>query len=154
MSSRGNDFLTNFGERLKEARKAKNRTQQEIATHLGIGKNAISRYERGEVEPGALALSMISCYLEVSPDWLLHGDFSHQKSKNVTSEKERRYETPEQSLFVVLKIQDLLQLSLTAGQLQASLEFTFKAQADEKTLELFLLSAHKFAESKVSKQTN
>jgi transcriptional regulator with XRE-family HTH domain len=83
MSSEINEFLTSMGLRLKEARRKSGKTQAEIASHLGIGKNAISRYERGDVEPGAMALSMLSCYLNVSIDWLLHGD-DHRVAEETT----------------------------------------------------------------------
>lgn len=67
--------MKNFGERLKQKRKAKNLTQGQLAELLGMEKhNAISNWENGLSKPSADDLKKVSEILETSIDWLLKGD--------------------------------------------------------------------------------
>lgn len=56
--------------RLKEIRKAKNVTQQQMADHLCIQRNSYTRYENGNRMPDHDMLLKIADYLEVSLDYL------------------------------------------------------------------------------------
>lgn len=65
--------MTDFGSRLKRARKLKNMTQRELAERLGVEQSAISNYETNFRLPAATALMEIANHLEVSVAYLLGG---------------------------------------------------------------------------------
>lgn len=56
------------GDLLREARRRAGLTQAELALRSGVGRSLISRYERGEVEPGLEAVRRLirACGLELS----------------------------------------------------------------------------------------
>ena len=57
-------------ERLKEFRRRKKKTQEELANHLGISVQAVSKWERGESYPDITLLPSIASYYGVSIDEL------------------------------------------------------------------------------------
>lgn len=59
--------------RLKQARKDKNLSQQELASISDVHYSNIGRYERGDAQPSAELLNRIAKALEVSPDFLMNG---------------------------------------------------------------------------------
>jgi transcriptional regulator with XRE-family HTH domain len=59
--------------RLKQARKDKNLSQQELAKISDVHYSNIGRYERGDAQPSAELLNRIARALEVSPDFLMNG---------------------------------------------------------------------------------
>ena len=62
--------VSHFCANLKYFRVLKGFTQQQLATHLRIGKGNIARYERGEVIPKLDVVLKIASLLEVSLDRL------------------------------------------------------------------------------------
>lgn len=63
-----------FGIRLKEVRKSKNITQDEMATMLGTTKQVLSRYERGERTPKITVAAEYASKLNVNLCYLLGED--------------------------------------------------------------------------------
>lgn len=63
--------MANFSSRLRELRKAKGLTQQQLAMYVGISKSSINMYERGEREPGLEMLETIADFFNVDLDYLL-----------------------------------------------------------------------------------
>ena len=61
----------NIGKRLRQLRRERELTQEEVANHLGISFQAISKWERGEGYPDITLLPLIANYFSVSVDWLL-----------------------------------------------------------------------------------
>lgn len=61
----------NFGEILKNIRKEKNITQEELAKVLNMKRTSISGYETGRKEPDFGTLNKIADYFGVSMDFLL-----------------------------------------------------------------------------------
>lgn len=59
-----------FSKRLKELRKEKKLTQQEIAELLGVKRNTYSDWENGKTEPNFENLIKLADFFEVSLDWL------------------------------------------------------------------------------------
>lgn len=50
-------------------------TQEEFAAKIGVHKNTLSRWERGEQEPGRRELlSILKARQEINPAWLLTGE--------------------------------------------------------------------------------
>jgi transcriptional regulator with XRE-family HTH domain len=60
-----------LGERLRALRKQKRITQEQLGRILGVGKAAVSQYEKGTRKPDAEMLRRISGYFHVSTDYLL-----------------------------------------------------------------------------------
>lgn len=57
--------------RIKELRRAKGVTQQEIATMMGITQNNFSYWENGKVKIDSNSLDKLGKYFNVSVDYLL-----------------------------------------------------------------------------------
>ena len=62
-----------IGSRIKEARLAKNMTQEELAAQLNISITFLSRIERGNTHINLKRLSQICNLLEVSEGYVLNG---------------------------------------------------------------------------------
>ncbi|HEY0696414.1 MAG TPA: helix-turn-helix transcriptional regulator [Micromonospora sp.] len=60
--------------RIEGARKAAGLTQQKLANHVGVVVMTVSRWCRGETEPGAEELALLADALGVSRSWLAWGD--------------------------------------------------------------------------------
>ncbi len=60
-----------FGKKLKELRFSKNVTQEELARHLVISAQAVSKWERGTGYPDIMMLPRIAAFFDVSVDELL-----------------------------------------------------------------------------------
>lgn len=60
-----------FGKKLKELRLAKDVTQDELAQHLRISPQAISKWERETGYPDIMMLPRIAAFFDVSVDELL-----------------------------------------------------------------------------------
>lgn len=70
-----------FGQRLKNYRKTKDFTQDELAAKIGISGQAVSKWEKGECLPDVYNLKLLSRVYRVSVDDLL--DFEDEKSEKV-----------------------------------------------------------------------
>ncbi|MCI5857753.1 MAG: helix-turn-helix domain-containing protein [Agathobacter sp.] len=66
--------MVEFGEKLKKAREEKGMTQQTLADHLYVTRQAVSRWECGARYPDLLTAKKLSDMLEVSLDELLSGE--------------------------------------------------------------------------------
>ncbi|MCR5012622.1 MAG: helix-turn-helix domain-containing protein [Lachnospiraceae bacterium] len=70
-----------FGERLRALRSARNITQKDFATELGIPQPTLSAYESGKIKPTVDAMMNIADTCGVSLDWLCGRDeIFHMKS--------------------------------------------------------------------------
>lgn len=63
-------FMELFPQRLKQARKANNFTQEDLADLSGVSKGSVSAYEKGSKIPSAVSLVGIASALRVSIGWL------------------------------------------------------------------------------------
>ena len=62
----------NVGQKIKEARKAKNMTQSELGAKVGVQKSAVSKWERGETQNiKRSVLQKLSYYLDLHPAELI-----------------------------------------------------------------------------------
>ena len=60
-----------IAERIRQARKLSGLSQQEVEAAIGKAKNAVSRWERAEVQLDATDLGKLARLFTVSADWLL-----------------------------------------------------------------------------------
>jgi len=60
-----------FAEVLRELRKKKDLSQQELATDCGLDRTYISLLERGQRQPTLGTLFRLAEVLEVSPSWIV-----------------------------------------------------------------------------------
>lgn len=63
--------MKEFCDNLKSLRKAKNRTQKEMAEHLGVAYRTYQSYEYGDRETNFEILLKLADYFDVSTDYLL-----------------------------------------------------------------------------------
>lgn len=63
-----------FGKRLREVRKSKKITQQELADRLGIKRNTYSDWENGKTEPTFEIFVKLADLFDISLDWLFRRD--------------------------------------------------------------------------------
>lgn len=63
--------MATFGERLKELRKKKHLTQEQLGKTFYLNKSSISRYENGTQIPENELLQSIADYFDVSLDYLM-----------------------------------------------------------------------------------
>ena len=65
------DIKMQLGARIKELRKAKNITQEQLAARIGVSSRTIKHWEHGTRTPNAVSLLGLSRCFHVSVDWLL-----------------------------------------------------------------------------------
>lgn len=80
--------LNILAERLKSTRKAKKKTQDEVAKAIGVNKYTISDWERGIKQPGILNIVNYCNFLDITLDELL-GITQKRELHLVMSEEER-----------------------------------------------------------------
>ena len=74
-----------FGKRIVELRKQKGLSQTDLASKLGIHKNVLGRYERGEAKPSIDVAKNIADLLSVSLDYLV-GAIDQELDKNIVEQ--------------------------------------------------------------------
>ena len=102
-----NIFMENIkkllGQRIKEVRKAKNITQEELAEKIGIGTSNISYIENGKFAPSIENFAKITEVLGVEPSELYK--FSHHKTLDeIKQEFFQAMEADEHLLKLMYKI--------------------------------------------------
>ena len=60
-----------IGENIKRIRRERDLTQEEVAAHLGISFQSISKWERGDGYPDITMLPALANYFKISVDELL-----------------------------------------------------------------------------------
>ncbi|MCA9765296.1 MAG: helix-turn-helix domain-containing protein [Carnobacterium sp.] len=98
-----------LGKRLKKSRMNMGFSQGNVADHLAISRQSISKWENGNSYPDLDNLVKLSEYYDVSIDELLKGN---QELKNKTNIKESEIENNSQS-DVTIKDEGLILLVLT-----------------------------------------
>lgn len=63
----------NIADRIRELRKNKGLSQEELAEQLGVSRQAISKWESEQSVPDIEKIILISDYFEVSTDYVLKG---------------------------------------------------------------------------------
>ncbi|NSN07015.1 helix-turn-helix transcriptional regulator, partial [Enterococcus faecalis] len=63
--------MTNFHEQLKKKRKEKQITQEQIAEHLNVARQTVSKWESGKSIPDIENAQQLSTFLDISLNELL-----------------------------------------------------------------------------------
>lgn len=63
--------MNELGKRIKAARKAKKKTQDDVAQAIGVSKNIVSEWERGAKQPGIMNVLNYCNFLGITLDELL-----------------------------------------------------------------------------------
>ena len=86
----GSEKMEKFGERIRELRKSRGLTIYELAMRLGISRNTLTSWERGEKEPcGITLLEDMADVLQVSLRNLLAGENEIRIENDLKSLNER-----------------------------------------------------------------
>lgn len=75
-----------IGEQIKKARQNRGYTQQELADMLGVAKNTVTGYERGNRAPDALKIKAIAKALGVTGNWLMECEHEDEFSPVASEE--------------------------------------------------------------------
>ena len=73
-----------LSDRLKQARKDKKLSQQELARISDVHYSNIGRYVRGDAQPSAKVLNRIAKALDISPDYLINGTIEDKAISTIT----------------------------------------------------------------------
>lgn len=63
----------NIAERIQRLRKARGMSQEELADHMGVSRQAVSRWESGQSTPDLDKVVLLSDFFETTTDYLLKG---------------------------------------------------------------------------------
>lgn len=74
--------MSTFNIKLKELRKQRNLSQQELAKIIGISKSSINMYERGEREPGIETINAFAEFFDVQTDYLFGKTLDNRSKKH------------------------------------------------------------------------
>ena len=80
-----------FNERLRELRKQRDLTQEELAAALYVSRTAVSKWESGRGYPGIDSLKAIAGYFSVTVDALLTGEDARKAAEEAQRQKEQRF---------------------------------------------------------------
>ena len=73
--AQGGDCLDlSFGEKIKDARKAKGMTQRQLADKIGAKHNSVSDWENNKNKPDPDTIELICGVLDITPNYLLRAD--------------------------------------------------------------------------------
>lgn len=81
--------MVEFGNRLRQLRKIRSLTQQQLATLIGVKNSVISFYELGERMPSPDALRKLALSLHTTTDYLLGIDRSESLDVSGLDEQDR-----------------------------------------------------------------
>lgn len=92
--------LKNIGQRIKLLREDRRITINELCNNIGINKTSLSRIEAGNYQTKFITFKKILEYFEVSPDYLLCGDFYEV----IKPKLDKLNENQRQALIELLKL--------------------------------------------------
>lgn len=86
-----------FHQRLQDLRKKRGMTQELLAEKLGITRQTVSKWERGESTPDFAYLVKISEWFQVSTDYLLKGKLPQSPQPSISAEPVTEHWKPQKS---------------------------------------------------------
>jgi transcriptional regulator with XRE-family HTH domain len=119
--------MATFAERLKELRKEKQLTVEQLANNIGSAKSTISRYENGR-EPKGDIIRLLTEYFDVSIDYLM--GVSDIKTPNLKNENKESKLSPEvETIAAHLKGKDITPKKME--KIKNYIDFIFSEFDDE-----------------------
>ena len=103
--------MATFATRVKELRKRKGFTQNQLANELGVSMQTVSLWERGPRKPDFEMLEKLTDYFEVRMDYLLGASDDDTPRKQPTEEEIDRSVTEEDDAELRMLATRLCQLS-------------------------------------------
>ncbi|MCM1295247.1 MAG: helix-turn-helix domain-containing protein [Muribaculaceae bacterium] len=73
------------GNRLRRLREAKNKTQQEVASEIGISVDTICKVEQGKRSPSVGIVDLLSAYYKTTADYIIGGYIYSEKEMQLRS---------------------------------------------------------------------
>lgn len=118
--------MSSLGIRVKQLRKSKSLTQDELGTIVGLHGTNIGRIEKGTLVPTADVIQKMATYFNVSCDYIITGEsanmqfYSEQQKRIVTSiqdfSEEEFAELESQIDYIVFKRSKRKELSISIDQ--------------------------------------
>lgn len=84
MAKKNSPKSMTLGERIRQLRKKRNWSQEDLGNKIDIHWQTIGTYEKDETIPSALVLKRIAEALEVTTDYLLFGDVDNVAMTKIT----------------------------------------------------------------------
>ena len=75
----GSVGIASVGDRIRQARRARGYTQEELATELGLSRNAVGMMERGAIRPSDESIHLLCHKLWIQKHWLMTGQGSMER---------------------------------------------------------------------------
>ncbi len=75
-----------IGEKILNMRKARGWSQEELAEHIGVTRQAVSRWEAGSAKPDADKIIAICDLFDISADYLLREQYSSERMEPTRQE--------------------------------------------------------------------
>ncbi|MBE5733178.1 MAG: helix-turn-helix domain-containing protein [Clostridiales bacterium] len=82
------DYTMTVGERIQDLRKKKGYSQEKLAAHLNMSRQAVAKWEQNVCEPSLDCLTSMAELFEVDLDYLITGKVAEEKAEEVIREKE------------------------------------------------------------------
>lgn len=134
-----------IGKLISKLRKQKGLTQQELADMVGIGNQAVSKWERGLTIPDISIINELSKILEISSDELLKGELEPtyntitNSKENITNNKENKINKNFSkkvliTIFVIL-ISFILYLIITSYLNNKTYKYELQSTSEEYNIE-------------------
>ena len=136
-----------IGNTIKRIRRERNLTQEEVAAHLGISFQSISKWERGDGYPDITMLPVLAHYFQITVDELLgisdieknhkyneinrlwaENNVQHRNQENVTLMRQSLKEFPNDALLLVQLSTSLEKLDGTPEEKRAHLKESIAIQ--------------------------
>ena len=139
-----------FNENLRELRKSKGFTQEELATKINVVRQTVSKWEKGLSVPDADSLQKIADVLDVEVSQLLGANIETEASKNEIAEqlsrineqlviKNRRTKKIVTAICVILMLPLIIFIIMIilANFFYANVEETGSYEIDDKVIEYY-----------------
>ena len=109
-----------FGEKLQQLRRERGWSQEELAAHIPISRQAISKWESGAAMPDTENVVAISRLFGVSTDYLLHDDYAGDQDIPAVKDREaalKKRHKWDMAMMILIGIQALAFFWQLAGSL-------------------------------------
>ena len=109
-----------FGEKLQQLRRERGWSQEELAAHIPISRQAISKWESGAAMPDPENVVAISRLFGVSTDYLLHDDYAGDQDIPAVKDREaalKKRHKWDMAMMILIGIQALAFFWQLAGSL-------------------------------------